>query len=329
MMNSRGHRRGNGPALASLMAGAAMVALTPTAAFAQADDIKDAMEPSIAVEAADPGDPGSEVNLGNIQLNLSAAVTTEYWFRGIGQENQGFIFQPGADINVNLLGDEERELTVDAYIGTWNSLHSNDTLGTAGGHNWYESDWTFGVALGLPQGLGLNVSYIVLYSPDGGDIFAEEIDLALTFDDAPIWKQLGVKNLALSPSVLVAIETDGGSDAGDDLGVYGEIAIAPTLYTVESTQYPITLSLPVILGLSLDNYYENTDGESDFFGYLQIGVEAGVPLPFIPQEYGVWEASAGIHGIFLGDTAQDISEAFGTGDDEFSLFGTIGISASY
>ena len=296
---------------------------------ASAQDVKDPLEPAVAIDAAEPGDPGSAVNLGNVSLQLTATVTSQYWFRGIGQENQGFILQPGADVSVKLFGDAERGITVDGFIGTWSSIHDHNTLNIDGAHQWYEHDFIAGVAIGLPHGLGLDISYINLYSPAAGDIFAEEIDVSLTFDDGPLLRQLGVENISLNPSITIAIETDGGSDAGDDQGVYGEIAISPTVYTIESNNYPISLSVPVILGLSIDDYYENSSGDDDFFGYLEFGVDASVPLPFVPEEYGAWSANAGIHGIILGDTAQDISEAFGTGDDTFNVFGMIGITATY
>ena len=55
---------------------------------------------------------------------------------------------------------------------------------------------------------------------------------------------------------------------------------------------PVSLSLPVTLGISLADYYEGPLGQDDRFGYLDIGLVASTELP-IPESYGTWEISAG------------------------------------
>ena len=91
----------------------------------------------------------------------------------------------------------------------------------------------------------------------------------------------------------------------------------------------MTLSFPIIVGLSLSNYYEDSDDQDDdTFGYASVGVVASVPLPF-PARFGAWTFSAGVTVLFLGDNAEDLSDFNGTGEEDLHIIGRVGISASY
>lgn len=266
-------------------------------------------------------------NLGKISLSGGVDFTNEYFFRGIYQgtgNDEGLIIQPYLDVSAELTD------WLSVYVGTWNSLRTSngDTTGaTADGTDevWYEADWYFGASVTLPANFTFDVSYIILYGPSGGDIFAEEVDLSLAYDDSAFW---GDNFDGLQPYVTVAIETDGASDGLEGEGIYYEVGIEPSFTILESETMPVTLSIPVTAGFGTD-YYEvvNAAGnvEDDNFGFLDIGVVASVPLSFIPSDYGSWSASVGIHGLFLGDTAEQIDE---TGDD-FHIIGTAGISFEY
>ena len=295
-------------------------------AFAVAGVITLALQSSVKAE-----DTEQPVNTGKISFEVSADIVTEYWFRGIGQENQGFILQPGAALTINLI--DEEDFSLDGYFGTWNSYHDH----AATGSNWYESDIFVGLSAGLPHDFGVDLSYIVLYDPANGATFAEEVDLGISYDDSNLMDELGCP-VALSPHVLFAIETgsssDGGSDGGNELGTYMEIGIEPSFIIVESVDYPVTLNIPMTVGLSLDDYYEadtNGDGilEDDTFGFFDVGAVFSMPLAFIPSDYGQWETYAGVHCLLLGDTTEQLSMNMGTGDDDFSVYGTFGISMNY
>lgn len=271
------------------------------------------------------------VNNGNISLSVSADVTNEYWFRGISQgsdNTEGVIFQPGADISVDLgsIAVGEEDISFAAYVGTWNSFTSN-----GGDSGWYESDVYAGVSVGLPMNLSADVAYIVLYGPGGGDEFAQEIDLSLAYDDSQLWNDAGIDGMGfagLQPYVLFAFETSGASDGSGEEGVYMELGIEPSIVIVESEDYPITLSMPVTFGSSLDDYYV-VDGEDEFFGFVSVGFGVGVPLAFIPAEYGEWEAGVGLTFLFLSNHLQDLSEQAGTDDDDIRYIVTAGVSMSY
>ncbi len=258
------------------------------------------------------------VNTGKVAFSTGFDVTTEYWYRGLGQENQGLILQPWIDMTFELFSSDD--LTLTGSVGTWNSIQ-DATPGDA----WYESDFYAGVSAEMGD-LAVGVSYINLYNPAGGDIFAEEIDFSLSYDDSG----LGLP-FALNPSATLAIEIDGGSDNGTNKGTYLGLAIEPGVADIlGSDTVPVGLTVPVTLGLGLDDYYEDGLGNDDTFGFIDIGLVLSTPLDaFIPADYGSWTASFGVHAIFLGDSAENISAAFGTGQDDSSVYATFGITMEY
>jgi len=288
-------------------------------------------------------------NTGAISLSASLDWTNEYWFRGIPQEDQGFIIQPGFDVSVALWSNDE--FSVDAYIGTWNSLHFEAPTGTgqtgSSAGAWYEADWYGGFSFGLPMNLWLDVSYVTLFSPEGGGNFADEVDIAFGLDDSEMWGDTGIPGwTGLQPYVLFAIETDAGSDfaaapVNQETGVYLELGIAPGFTLVESEDYPIDLTIPITLGLGLDEYYQYDDqttaaieDEDETFGFVQIGAVASMPLSAIPAEFGSWSVSAGVHVLITNeDYVENTVNGFGGGNasgyDSVRVLGTVGIAMEY
>jgi len=282
----------------------------------------------VAPSARAEGEELAGPNTGNISLSINIDVATEYWFRGIAQENQGAIVQPGIDVGFTLTD------WCSAYIGTWNSLHGHQNDDAIDADIWYEADWYGGLTFTFGD-FGFDVGYINLYSPAFGGTFAQEIDLTFSYDDSDL---LG--DWAMAPYVLVAFEFDGGSDNGSNHGTYLEIGFGPSFTIIDSEEYPVTLSVPFTFGFSIDDYYENGNGEDDAFGFFQVGLDFSVPLSFIPAEFGSWSAHAGVNFIFLGDSAGSIGldfvddaetvSGFGvTTHDDFSVYGVFGIGFEY
>ena len=269
-------------------------------------------------------------NAGNISLEASVDVFTEYWFRGLAQHNKGVIVQPSATIGVALpsLGDVD----VDGYVSTWSSIHDRDTdtaiMADISDSNWYQHNATVGVTFGLPGEFSVDLAYVNRYQPATGSGLAEEVQLAVRFDDTTLMEDLG-QEFSLQPHVLLAVETHGGLDAGNSRGTYFEIGVAPSFLLMDDEDYPVTLTVPATLGLNFGDYYESPQDEDKTFGYVQVSGIASAPLPFIPQDYGQWNANAGIHLLWLGRSARQISGARGMGGDSFNLFGSFGISMSY
>lgn len=255
----------------------------------------------------------------SLQLNLD--LTNQYFYHGIIQEDSGLIVQPSARLTVNIF--ERDDFKIDGVLGVWNSVHSQKT-GAASQANsdltdyWYESDLLAGLML-TKEKFTLTTTYTLLTSPSDAFQTVEELDFILAYDDSEL---LG--KLSLHPYVLLGIETGAnGSDGADaNPGTYLELGVAPG-FSFEVGNTPVSLSFPLSVGLSLDDYYQDAAGEDDLFGFAQVGMKASVPLPFGDQ-YGQWTLNAGVSALFLGEhTAQ-----FNNGDDT-EIIGSVGLQLSF
>jgi hypothetical protein len=147
----------------------------------------------------------------------------------------------------------------------------------------------------------------------------QEVAFSLNYNDA---KLLGP--FALNPSVLVAFELDGQADAGSHRGVFLQTGVAPGYTLNAGGTYPVTLTVPLAVGLSLSEYYEFGTGEDDTFGFFQGGVVIGVPLAFIPASLGTWTLKGGMTVLHLGDNLREINHR-----DRTEVIGTVGIAFTY
>jgi uncharacterized protein (TIGR02001 family) len=232
----------------------------------------------------------NKVNTGSVNLSVSFDITTHYLYRGISQENQGLIFQPGIDVSFGVTDNTS------INFGVWNSLHSNQTgaAAGAGADSFYESDLYVGVTHVMDD-FEISVTYTALTSPNAAFGTVEELGFGVSYAHD------------LNPSATLVFELDGQSDGGTDEGTFIELAIAPDIPLGDDSS--ISLSVPIALGLSLDDYYE-AGGDDDTFGYFDVGVDASMDLSDVPAEYGSWSLNAGLHVIFLGNNAA----AIGGGD---------------
>jgi len=253
----------------------------------------------------------------SLQLNLD--YTTAYFYHGIIQEDTGLILQPSARLNINLL--EAGDLKIDAILGVWNSFHGQKT--GARTHSdftdyWYESDLIGGLVITKGK-VSLTTTYTFLTSPSDAYETVQELDLTLAYDDSDL---LG--KFALHPCVLLGIETGAdASDGGDsDAGKYLEIGVAPGI-SFDWSKTPISISFPLSVGMSLNNYYQDAEGEDDTFGFVQVGVKGSVPLPF-GERWGKWTLNAGVSALFLGDH----TEAYNGGQSE-QFIGTLGVQVNF
>jgi hypothetical protein len=237
---------------------------------------------------------------------VGADFTNAYYFYGILQERHGFIAQPWGELYVNLFSSEEgpiRDITVGG--GVWASFHTKETFATEGPHSLYETDWYPLLSVGLAGGLTFSGYYYYYTSPNGAFDTIEELHLGLAWDDSEV---LG--RLALAPYVNFAFEMH-RTNFGDDEGVAMQVGVEPTLFEIPHARYPVTFTLPVELGLSIDDYYEEDDGEESNFGYLSWGLRASVPLAFMPESTGAWTFTLTGQGYTFSETLADANE----GDD--------------
>ena len=267
---------------------------------------------------------GGAVHAQDSSMTSGVDLTTQYFFRGIVQETKGAILQPWVELTTPIT-PPTGDVGIDLTIGLWNSLHTGDT-GTGGGTTdpraWYESDFYLG--LGAQAGkVAAAVTYTIYSSPNNSFESVQEFAISFTYDDSADW---GTGFAGLNPSATLALETkrqaDGGTGAG---GTYLELAVEPALALFDDGENSIAVTVPAKLGLSLDDYYEDSTGDDDFYGYFQVGLHAAVPLEsFLPPHFGNWQMSFGIDLLFLGDNTERYN-----GGDEFETISTLSLSTEF
>lgn len=302
-----------------------------------------------ATLAHDPEAEDAGPNQGRLSFSAGIDFTTHYFFRGIFQEDQGLIAQPWAEVGVNLYEGDQGINSIDLTAGVWESFHDGPTgsgdsptrpEGASGDpESWYESDIYFGLGATVADVWSFGVTWTAYTGPNDRFNTIEDINFTIGFDDSEL---LGA--FALSPYVSFIFEVDDEADAGNSAfmlagsgqGTYMELGIEPSFNPIPNGALAdVSISIPVTVGLSLDDYYEaDTTGpggvpdgiidDDESFGYLDVGVVLGVPLTFIPSDFGSWSLSTGVHLLFLGDT----TETFNGGED-FEAVGVFGISMEY
>jgi len=263
-------------------------------------------EPSIIEAATSP-----------FSFQLSVDLTNAYFFRGIIQQDDDLIVQPAAQMNIRL--HERNDFRVDATLGVWNSFgkNSGDNDRSALKH-WYEADLYAGFIVTKDK-LSLTTTYTWYTSPSDAFRTVEELTFTLAFNDRDY---LG--KFSLQPYATLGIETgtNFADGADSDRGTYLELGIAPG-FGFDLARTPITITFPISVGLSLNDYYQDAAGEDDTFGFLQAGVNASFPLP-IDKSAGAWTLNAGASILYLGDHTADYN-----GGDDTEFIGTIGIQWSF
>ncbi len=283
--------------------------------------------------------PAEEPEVGSaFSWELGFDITNAYYFRGIIQENQGFIIQPYADGSWTIFEEGDGFINSMAFgLGIWNSFHdgpSGSGGATVDPESWYESDLYFYLSFGLPLDISLDIIYTFYTSPNDSFSTVHELALGIGFNDQPWWEALGIPDFTLNPGMTFAFETQ-NTAFGPDEGIYFEFGIEPEFMPFEEGPLKdLTVSIPVTIGLSISDYYETArtfdddlgdfvgENDDDAFGYVQVGVAASLPLP-IPAQFGQASLSAGVNVLFLGDSLEDANN-----DDDVEVIGVIGVSIS-
>ena len=145
----------------------ALLAMGMAATQVQADQME-AAEVIVAeeiVEAVVEPCPDCPVNNGNVSFAMGNDITTAYYFRGLMQENKGFITQPWMEVGFTLWEAADQDAFISdiaLVLGNWNSVQSEQTGSTpgTGAGNWYEADLYAGLSLGLSHGFSVGATYV-------------------------------------------------------------------------------------------------------------------------------------------------------------------------
>jgi hypothetical protein len=287
--------------------------------------------PSLALAQTPQDSPVAPPPERTVRGAFGIDFTSQYFFRGMQQENQGIIAQPWAELGYALVDGDESLRHLDLTFGLWNSLHSGPTGSTDG--IWYESDFYVDLEAGLGERTTLGTRYTAYTSPNGefdtqrrrgfvnGTV--EELAFTLGYDD----RQLLVESIdsGLRPHVTVAFELDGQRDNGEHVGIYAELGVAPQFGLGQSGPFDLKLTVPVTLGTSLSDYYEDQGGGNDeFFGYLSVGAVLSSPLSFMPRRLGPWNGELGLQWLLLGDNLEERNDG-----DTSELILSFGMSTAF
>jgi hypothetical protein len=251
-----------------------------------------------------------------VSFSLDQTVVTSYFFRGVLQENSGLIYQPSIGINATLYEGEDFISSLDVYASIWNSIHTKSQPADTSNRHWFETDYVVGASMGLPAGFTFDAALVFYTYPATGTGAITELDLTLAYDDADL--MAGWNLPALNPYVLFATEL---AAAGSGENSYLEVGMEPSFAIYEAEDFPLTLSIPVALGLDLGDYYGD-----ELFGHVTFGAVLSTPLNFMPVEFGAWEASAGVMVVY----AANDTRALGLrSQDSWEVYGTFGVSMTY
>jgi hypothetical protein len=248
----------------------------------------------LAVQAADPVPP--------VKVTGGVDFPSHYFFRGIRQE-----FDPELTMQpfVNLAFTASETTTIN--VGSWNSIHTGSTKDVFDG-GFYESDFYVSGAVAAGS-VTSTVLYTAYMSPNDAFKTVHELAFIAAFNDSE-------SSMPLAPAVTVAFELgDGSADGGANKGIYLELAATPAIPMGDDA--PVTLTVPVKLGVSLKDYYELA-GEDNKFGYFSVGLMALVPL----------SANFDIHGGVTVFTFGDTLKAFNN-NKLGQAVGTVGLGFSF
>ena len=244
------------------------------------------------------------INSGSFSLAFQSDFTTAYFFRGILQERDGLIWEPSLGLNWKVYESEDGPLkSATIGFGTWASVQTKDTATSGSGpESIYETDYYPSVSLAWAGGLTTGFTYYMYTSPNGAFSTVEEAAVSLAYDDSTY---LGA--FALKPTATFYFETQ-NSSLGSGKGKSAVFSIAPSKsFSILGDAYPITVTLPVAVGVSTDDFYD-TATSTNAFGYASMGLNANVPLAFLPKRFGTWSVTNGFNVMFLGDALEGINQ---------------------
>ena len=245
--------------------------------------------------------------------DIGVGMYSQYISRGVVLENQGSIVQPFADLYFKLYEGEGFINKVSLNLGIWSSIHSRKTdAGIASGsgssttRNWYEFDYTVGLATTFAKNFTFTPSFYAFLSPNDGFNTFYGLNLNLAYNDSELWGG----GFALNPSVTVLFELENKAGSGADEGIYYEVALNPTFALGDFG----SLAVPLKAGFGTDDFYGSFDASTgvvsnESFGYFSAGVVLSIPLKFVPECYGTWTVSGSATYYYLGDGTSDFNTA--------------------
>jgi hypothetical protein len=224
-----------------------------------------------------------------------------YFYRGVKTQDEGLIVQP--DITLSFRTYKSNALEITPYVELWGNVTDQN------GDKWDELDVYGGVHFQIER-FTFTTQYSYQTSPADAFKDIHEVSFVLEFNDADVNRL----PFALNPHIGFYQEIDNPNKRSEN--TYLEFGIAPE-FKVE--KLPVTLTLPVTLGTSLNHYYESGNGNNSFFGYASVGLDARYDI----NDH--WYIHGGVEYLQL--LANNARAA--NGGDSNEVIGMVGVGFSF
>lgn len=236
-------------------------------------------------------------NTGALTLRVAFDVPSVYVLRGLVQEREpAFTGQSLVDLTATLSSGDGAVKRMALNLGWWSSYHTGAS-GTSGPSqlSHYEEDFFAMLNLRFGGNLDVDAGYRARTSPNRmfGTVNEAQLRVAHTGRFNPY-------------GVLVFELGDESADGGRNKGSYAELGMAPRF----AARGRATLSVPVRIGLSLQDYYE-TFGQDSRFGFFAVGGLVTWPLGTTGR-FGAWHLRGSADVYALGDTPKMFNDGKGT-----------------
>ena len=235
---------------------------------------------------------------------FNVTVASNYLPRGITVINHGVVIQPDLGVSLSLYQSDGFINNFAFTLETWNNIATDTEKAKRTGiiKWWEEFDAIPGFSVKFAQRFTLYATYDYYASPAGRYNYGNHLNNYVVFDDS----NLLIKNFALLPRFTFLYELQGQVSTGlRDHGWYFSPSLEPSYTVFSNTSYPLTVSVPMAVGLG-HRFYAGTN-----YGYFNIGPKLAAPLSFLPASFGKWNASVGYTYWNLGRTTAALPLAEG------------------
>ena len=248
-------------------------------------------------------------------ITLTADFLTQYFYRGYAVVTKGWIVQPAIDFSYTVY--DQSSLSLTPHVGGW--FNVTEEKGPSDPQHLAEADLFTGVAVGYGN-FELHADYNFQGYPSGfgiaqGSGEVQEAEFTLSYDDSSHWPK-DSPLAAIYPHVGYYHEIQDRND--HDCNAYLELGVEPTLQDFKLADRAVTVSFPVIVGLSTDSYYRDATGGNETLGYWLAGFKAAIALD------ERWSIVGEVDYLRL--EATSVIDANGGDGDE--VIGRIGINCS-
>lgn len=268
----------------------------------------------------------------NIHGFFSSPFKTSYVTpRGLVVENSGVVWQPVGGLIIPI-GDAGPFKNLAVIGGIWNSV--NSAQGDTNVGPWNEMDVFVSFSADVAEKFNLTLTYGAWNFPQSTAVnkpsTEHNIDLKVVYNDSDLWgKDSG---FALKPYVDLFYAVSGSSTVvlgrQGDTG-YLEIGISPTFTYKGIPDYPVTITVPAYTSVGPADYWDATESSGNW-GLVSVGVNASVPLSFIPARYGFWHADAGVTYYYLiNDSLLQAGNILTGNDNRNVVQGSLGVGVNF